>query len=154
VVARPMPRPAGRWSAVSPIQFISIIFFGSACLLILSSSRQDGGDRLASRVPVVLLQNAHMSSSQQAWQELFPVAHNGHKVTSLSDAAPAQGTDSAQPEEETADSDKRWGYWRTPHNSNQYEGMKSPVENNNPLGEHVLFRDSDRTVNIRYLMSE
>lgn len=40
-----------------------------------------------------------------------------------------------------------WGSWRTPGNANQYVGMTSPVENNNPFGENVVGKDSDRAVN-------
>lgn len=47
--------------------------------------------------------------------------------------------------------DHHWGEWRTPGNSNAYEGMTEPVQNNNPLGDHILNRDLDKDVDVSEL---
>jgi len=41
-----------------------------------------------------------------------------------------------------------WGVWRTPDNSNAYNGMTKPVPNTNPFGEQIIDQDSDKYVNI------
>ena len=51
-------------------------------------------------------------------------------------------------------SDKKWGAWRTPGNSNAYVGMKTPARNDNPFGNNVLFRNSDKEVNVKELESK
>ena len=141
----------------------------------LTSRSAEEGWREGGVGGVVMLEKQPPSarSGSGGWQTLFPhrraqlgggggggagarnVAKHQHRLlSSLEMQGQFQGGVEEVPEDEAEvgrgdfkEPGAAWGSWRTPGNANQYDGMTSPVENNNPFGENVVGKGSDRAVN-------